>query len=412
MVFPNEINKRRSQITRTIIFTRKGGVGKTVCAAATALQCAEIGKKTLILSSDPVQALADCFDVELGKDEPIEIKKFLFGLQIELEREIEQNYGIVRNFLSRLFRSRGIEEAVVSEMVAFPGLDELFSILKISDYIGLFDVIVLDTAPTGHTFRLLSFPQVFSVFGKYLLRFQRGIMRIFEPLRESAEQVVRTPIPDEVFFTQMEGLMGRINDMRELLSESTKTTVRIVTNLEKMPILESERALTFMNLYGLNVDALCVNKVIPDTVDDPYFRKWKESQNKYMERVENTFYPLKIFKIYLKEEEVVGLKLLEQVADDMYRKKGDPTEIYSHEKPFTVDTDIKGNLIMTINLPFMKKGDTHIYKRGEELIIRVDEYKRILLLPKMAQTMKIGSARFEDKKLIITFYKKPITLND
>ncbi|NVM27602.1 MAG: ArsA family ATPase [Candidatus Helarchaeota archaeon] len=393
-------------MARTIIFTGKGGVGKTTCAAATALQCAKIGKKTLVLSSDPVQALSDCFDVELGRDEPREIRKNLFGLQIELEREIEQNYGVVRNFLSRLFRSRGIEETVASEMVAFPGLDELFSILKIGEFIGLFDVIVLDTAPTGHTFRLLSFPQIFSVFGKYLLRIQRGIMRIFEPLRESAEQVVRTPIPDEVFFTQMEGLIERVNEMRELLTESTKCTVRIVTNLEKMPILESERAITFMNLYGLNIDALCVNKVIPEQINDPYFDKWKKTQNQYMKRIENTFFPLKIFKIYLKEEEVVGLKLLDQIADDMYGNKDDPTEIYSSEKPFTVDTDIEGNLIIKINLPFTKKGKTQIHKRGEELIIRVDEYKRILLLPKMAQTMKIKSARFKDKKLIITFYKK------
>lgn len=393
-------------MTRTIIFTGKGGVGKTTCAAATALQCAKIGKRTLVLSSDPIQALSDCFNLELGIEEPKEIRKNLFGLQIELEREIEQTYGVVRNFLSRLFQSRGIEDSVASEMVAFPGLDELFSILKISEFIGLFDIIVLDTAPTGHTFRLLSFPQVFSVFGKYLLRLQRGIMRIFEPLRESAEQVVRTPIPDELFFTQMEGLMERVNEMRELLTESTKCTVRIVTNLEKMPILESERALTFMNLYGLNVDALCVNKVIPEKISDPYFDKWKKTQEEYMKRIENTFFPLKIFKIYLKEEEVIGLKLLEQVANDMYGKKSDPSEIFSYERPFTMDSDIDGNLIMKINLPFTKKGETKIRKKGEELIIEIDEYKRILLLPTIARDMKIGSARFEDKKLIVTLLKK------
>ncbi|MHA1651660.1 MAG: ArsA family ATPase, partial [Candidatus Helarchaeota archaeon] len=324
---------------RTIIFTGKGGVGKTTCAAATALQCAKIGKKTLVMSSDPVQALSDCLDVELGVREPKEISKNLFGLQIELEKEIDEHYGVVRNFLTRLFQSRGIEEAVASEMVALPGLDELFSILKISEFIGRFEIIVLDTAPTGHTFRLLSFPQVFSMFGKYLLRIQRGIMRIFEPLRERTEQVVRTPIPDELFFVQMEGLMERVNQMRDLLIESTMTTVRIVTNLEKMPILESERALTFMNLYGLTVDGLCVNKVIPETINDPYFKKWKETQQEYLQRLETTFYPLKIFKIYLKEEEVIGLRLLEQVASDMYGKKGDPSEVYSHDKPFTIDTD-------------------------------------------------------------------------
>ncbi len=393
-------------MTRTIIFTGKGGVGKTTCAAATALQCAKIGKKTLVMSSDPVQALSDCLDVELGIQEPREIKKNLFGLQIELEREIEEQYGVVRTFLTRLFQSRGIEEAVASEMVAMPGLDELFSILKIGEYINRFEIVVLDTAPTGHTFRLLSFPQVFKMFGKYLLRLQRGIMRVFEPLRERTEQVVRTPIPDEIFFGQMEGLIERINQMRNLLVESTKTTVRIVTNLEKLPILESERALTFMNLYGLNVDALCINKVIPE-IDDPYFQKWRETQAKYLSRIEKSFYPLRIFKIYLKREEVIGLKLLEDIALDMYGANGDPAEIYSQEKPFSIDTDMDGNVLLTINLPFGKKEETKIRKSGEELIIEIGDYKRILLLPKIAQNMKIESAHFEDKKLKIKFIKKP-----
>ncbi|TFG05879.1 MAG: ArsA family ATPase [Promethearchaeota archaeon] len=392
-------------MARTIIYTGKGGTGKTTCAAATALQCAKLGKKTLVLSSDPVQALADSFNLELGVDRPKEIRKDLFGLQIELEREIELHYGVVRNFLKRLFESRGIEQEVASEMVALPGFDELFSILKLGEFINDFDVIVLDTAPTGHTLRLLSFPQIFSMFSKYMLRLQRGIMRIFEPLRESAEQVTKTPIPDEIFFAEMEGLIQRINYMRELLTESTKSTVRIVTNLEKMPILESERALTFMNLYGLNVDALCVNKIIPEDISDPYFKKWKETQKEYMAQIETTFFPLKIFKIYLKREEVVGLDLLEQVANEMYGSKGDPTEIFTKEKPFTTDTDIDGNLVMTISLPFARKGETTIQKKGEELIIKIGEYKRILLLPKMAQTMKVGSARFEGTKLIITFIK-------
>ncbi|MDD1778034.1 MAG: ArsA family ATPase [Candidatus Helarchaeota archaeon] len=390
---------------RTIIFTGKGGVGKTTCAAATAMQCAKIGKKTLVLSSDPAQALSDSFNLELGIEAPKEIRKNLYGLEIDLEREIDKQYGVVRDFLLRLFQSRGIEASVASEMVALPGFDELFSILKIAEYMNLFEVIVLDTAPTGHTFRLLSFPQIFSMFGKSLLRVQQGIMRIFEPLRETTEQVVRTPIPDEIFFSEMRGLIDRVNNMRELLVQS-KTTVRIVTNLEKMPILESERALTFMNLYGLNVDALCINKVIPDEIKDPYFRKWKETQIEYMKRIENSFYPLKLMKIYLREEEVIGFNLLEKIANDMYGTKGDPTEVYSQEKPFTIDTDNDGNLIMTISLPFVKKGKTQIRKKGEELIIEIDDYKRILLLPAIAQNLKVGSARFEEKKLIVTFIKK------
>jgi arsenite-transporting ATPase len=396
---------------RTIIFTGKGGVGKTTCAAATAIQCAKIGKKTLVLSSDPAQALSDCFNLELGIEAPKEIRKNLYGLQIDLEREIDKHYGVVRDFLLRLFQSRGIEASVASEMVALPGFDELFSILKIAEYMNLFEVIVLDTAPTGHTFRLLSFPQVFSMFGKSLLRVQQGIMRIFEPLRETTEQVVRTPIPDEIFFSETRGLIDRVNNMRELLIES-KTTVRIVTNLEKMPILESERALTFMNLYGLNVDALCINKVIPEEIKDPYFRKWKETQNEYMKRIENSFYPLKLIKIYLREEEVIGFNLLEKIANDMYGAKGDPTEVYSQEKPFTIETDVEGKVIMTISLPFTKKGKTQIRKKGEELIIEIDEYKRILLLPTIAQNMKIGSARFEGNKLIVTFTQKSEVKNE
>jgi len=388
---------------RIIIFTGKGGTGKTTCAAATAVRCAEIGKKTLVLSSDPAQALSEALDTKLGIQNPREIKSHLYGLEIDLQSEIDKNYGRVRDFMERLFKSRGIDAEIASEMAALPGMDEVFSILKIQVYKDQFDVIVLDTAPTGHTFRLLSLPQIFTIFDKTFMKLSSGIAKFLEPFGNRVEQAIKTPVPTKELFDQMEDVMSRIRQVHTLLEEGD-TTVRIVTNLEKMPIQESERALTFMSLYGLLVDSIVVNKVLPKSQTGEYFSKWHEIQDQYLNRIENSFHPLKILKVRLFEEEVIGLDLLSKVADDMYGKE-DPTKKYADKKPFEFKTDELGNFVMSMELPFARKGQTKIKKKGEELIVSIGENKRIILLPNVALNKKVIKAYFEGKKLFIIMGK-------
>ncbi|NHI91496.1 MAG: ArsA family ATPase [Candidatus Lokiarchaeota archaeon] len=395
--------------TRLIIFTGKGGVGKTTCAAATAYRTSELGKKTLVMSSDPAQALSESMNTKLGIKEPKELKKNLYGLEIDIQTEVNNQYGNIRDYMIKLFESRGIDVQAASEMAAIPGTDELFSILKLQDYIEDYDVIVLDTAPTGHTFRLLAMPQIFSVYGKTFTKIGSGIAKLFQQtgIGGAMEQATSTPLPTAEFFEQLREIDRKIKSMYDILNEA-KTTCRIVTNLEKMPIQESERALTFMSLYGLLVDGIVVNKVLPGVLDPSYesdmgkyFDKWMDSQKEYMKRIENSFHPLKVMKSRLMEEEVIGFELLKRIADDMYGKKGDPTEIYTKKQALEFVVDEYGNLTLELEIPFAREGKTTLKKQGEELIITIGENKRIILLPNYAMNMKIKKAAFEAKKLTI-----------
>jgi len=395
--------------TRLIIFTGKGGVGKTTCAAATAYRVSELGKKTLVMSSDPAQALSESMNVKLGIKEPRELKENLYGLEIDIQTEVNNQYGSIRDYLIKLFQSRGIDIQAASEMAAIPGADELFSILKLQEHVNDFEVIVLDTAPTGHTFRLLAMPQIFSIYGKTFTKLGGGIAKLFQQsgIGSAVESATRTPLPSQDFFAQLREIDSKIKSMYDILNQA-ETTCRIVTNLEKMPIQESERALTFMSLYGLLVDGIVVNKVLPGLMDPSfqsetgkYFDKWVKLQKGYLKRIEHSFHPLKVMKSRLMEEEVIGFDLLKRIAEDMYGKDGDPTEIYTekHALEFIVDED--GNLILELEIPFVREGKTMLKKKGEELIITIGENKRIILLPNYALNMKITKAAFEDKKLTI-----------
>ena len=395
--------------TRLIIFTGKGGVGKTTCAAATAYKTSELGKKTLVMSSDPAQALSESMNTSLGIKEPKELKKNLYGLEIDIQTEVNQQYGSIRDYMIKLFESRGIEVQAASEMAAIPGTDELFSILKLQDYIEDYDVIVLDTAPTGHTFRLLAMPQIFSMYGQTFSKIGSGIAQLFQQtgIGRSMEQATNTPLPPSDFFDQLREIDRKIKSMYDILNEA-KTTCRIVTNLEKMPIQESERALTFMSLYGLLVDGIVVNKILPGLLDPnfksetgSYFNKWIDLQKSYLIRIEHSFHPLKVMKSRLMEEEVIGFDLLSRIADDMYGKNGDPTEIYTKKHALEFVVDEYGNLRLELEIPFVREGKTMLKKKGEELIITIGENKRVILLPSYALNMKIKKAGFEGKKLTI-----------
>jgi len=396
-------------VTRVIIFTGKGGVGKTTCAAATALRTASLGKKTLVLSSDPAQALSESMDTKLGTLNPKELRSNLWGLEINTQAEVNVNYGDVRDFLIRLFQSRGIDLEIASEMAVLPGMDEIFSILTIEKYLEEFDVIVLDTAPTGHTFRLLALPQVFSMFGKTFMKMGSGLSKFLQQtgLQMGLEQATRTPIPTDRFFDQMRSIMDRVEHVHEILAQAD-TTVRIATNLEKMPIQEAERSLTFMSLYGLLVDAIAVNKIYPEVLDDDfktqtgsYFDKWIELQKGYLRRVQHSFHPLKVLKCRLMQEEVIGFDLLEEVATDLYGPKGDPTEKFTDKKAIEFSTDQFGNIVIKLEIPFAKRGKTRIRKKGEELIVEIGNDKRIILLPDYALSLKVKKAYYEGQVFFI-----------
>lgn len=386
---------------RILVFTGKGGTGKTTVSAATGLQCAENGKKTLMLSTDPAHSLSDVVGINLGDHEPKKISENLYGLEIDSQRLMEEKWEVVLKYLTQLFTARGFDKALASEMVVIPGMDELFSLLTIKQYINDYDVIVLDTAPTGHTLRLMSFPEVIGSFGRQLLELEQLVLEELKPLR----MLLPVSLPGADVQRVTDSLIEEAMEVRELLVDPKITTVKLVVNPEKMVLLESMRTLTFMNLFGFLVDGVVVNRLLPEEINDPFFVRWKQQQANYMNQINEAFDPLPILPVPLFQEEIIGIKLLRKVADTLYHDK-DPTDTLTRERPFQLMQLDNGSFELVIKLPFSEKGELSIEHDRNTLIIRVGKYKRVLYLPTIIQDKEIEKAKFDENKLKIIFIKE------
>jgi arsenite-transporting ATPase len=379
---------------RVIIFTGKGGTGKTTSAAATALLCAKKGYKTLVMSSDPAHSLSDSFNVHIGGAIK-KLKDNLWGLEMDAHSEMHKEWGTTVAYAKHLL-SVQYDEALAGEILALPGIDEVFTLLNIKKFINDYDVIVLDTAPTGHTLRMLSLPEAIGGAGQKLINIEKKVTKVLKPF----EGMIGVPLPDAKAFDETDKLYKRLMEARNLLA-GKNTTVRIVLNPEIMCIRETERAMTFMNLFGFHVDSVILNKIFPHEIKDPYFDKWKKLQKKYMKEVELSFKPLSIMTVPLMESEVVGFDLLEEVAKELYGKK-DPTSIFTSEKPFEIGKR-RGEFYVKIKLPFTKKKEVKMEAADDKLIINVGWYKRILVLPSVVMRRAVKKAELKDGYLTIVF---------
>lgn len=386
------------------MFTGKGGTGKTTVSAATGLRCAENGKKTLMLSTDPAHSLSDAVGINLGDHSPKKIRDNLYGLEIDSQRLMEEKWEVVLKYLTQLFTARGFDQALASEMVVIPGMDELFSLLTIRQYINEYDVIVLDTAPTGHTLRLMSFPEVLGSLGRNLVELEKIILEELKPLR----MLLPVSLPGADVQKVTDSLIEEAMEVRELLVDPSVTTVKLVVNPEKMVLLESMRTLTFMNLFGFLVDGVVVNRLLPEEVSDPFFVRWKQQQADYMNQIDEAFDPLPILPVPLFQEEIIGIKLLGKVADVLYHDK-DPTDTLTTERPFQLVQQDNGNYELIIKLPFSEKGELAIEHDRNTLVIRVattiGKYKRVLYLPTVVRDLDIEKAKFHENELKILFIK-------
>jgi arsenite-transporting ATPase len=389
---------------RILVFTGKGGTGKTTVSAATGLRCAENGKKTLMLSTDPAHSLSDAVGINLGDHTPKKIRENLYGLEIDSQRLMEEKWEVVLKYLTQLFTARGFDQALASEMVVIPGMDELFSLLTIRQYINEYDVIVLDTAPTGHTLRLMSFPEVLGSLGRNIVELEKIILEELKPLR----MLLPVSLPGADVQKVTDSLIEEAMEVRELLVDPSVTTVKLVVNPEKMVLLESMRTLTFMNLFGFLVDGVVVNRLIPEEVSDPYFTRWKQQQADYMNQIDESFDPLPILRLPLFQEEIIGTELLHKVADALYHDK-DPTDTLTTERPFQLVQQENGNYELIIKLPFSEKGELAIEHDRNTLVIRVatavGKYKRVLYLPTVVRDLDIEKAKFHENELRILFVK-------
>ena len=384
---------------RIILYTGKGGVGKTTVSAATALMAAERGYRTLVISTDPAHSLADAFDRPLGP-EPTRIAEHLWGQEINVLEEIQTHWGEVKDYLTVLFATRGVDEVIAEEMAVFPGMEELCSLLQIrrQGEEGRFDCLIVDCAPTGETMRLLSFPDVARWYMEKLFPWERRIVTAMGPI---VQPFVPVPLPKDNVYAAIEGLFNRIDGMKEVLCDPKRSSIRLVLNPEKMVIKEAQRALTYLNLYGYVTDAVVCNRVFPRRLQRGYFAEWSQIQGRYREMIQRGFSPLPIWEIPLFDREVVGLEMLERMGRSLFAER-DPLRVWMPGPTQTVRK--KGeHYFLRVRLPFLKKDEISLLKRGDELVVSIGNYRRDLVLPRALADLAVKRARLEGGYLVVRF---------
>ncbi len=392
---------------RNIIFTGKGGVGKTSIAAATALRAADMGYRTLIMSTDPAHSLGDSLDVQLGPS-PVKVAENLWGQEVSVFGDLNLNWDVVREHFAHLMAARGIEGVYAEEMGVLPGMEELFSLSYIKRYNeqNEYDLLVVDCAPTGETLRLISLPEPVGGFIKMIRKVEKFMVKpVIRPLAKKVSKINDFVAPVEVF-EKVDNLFSSTEGIIDLLADGSKTTMRLVMNPEKMVIKESMRALTYLNLYGITVDRITINRVMPDQSPDPYFQKWRAIQQKYIEQIFEAFAPIPIAEVPLFDDEVVGLAMLRRVGEKVYEDKN-PLDIFFTENPIDIKKVSDGHYRVRVRLPFMENMgmEPKILKLGDDLTIRIGDYQKIVVLPIFLAGMESSGASYEDKWLSIDFEK-------
>ena len=386
---------------RIILVTGKGGVGKTTVSAATALRAADLGYTTLVMSTDPAHSLGDAFDLELG-DSPRRIVDRLDGQQIDTQMRLEEAWGDVRDHLTDLFDWSGLSGIEAEELTVFPGMDELFALATVRDHArsGIYDVIIVDCAPTAETLRLLSLPEVMSWYMDKMFPLSRRVAKVVRPVMS---RVSSMPMADDKVFQSIERFYERLDGIRELLSDPDITTARLVMNPEKMVIAEARRTYTYLGLFGYAVDAAIVNRVLPDEVHDPYFTEWRQIQKGHLEAVEEGFAGTDIRRLRLFDHEMVGPDRLRVVGAELYGDD-DPTMRLSDIDPIRVESIADSeDIALVLAIPLVDKEHVDVMRHGDELFVTVDSYRRSIVLPDSLQRRTIRRAKLADGELRVVF---------
>ena len=387
---------------RIILYSGKGGVGKTSLSAATAVRSAQLGRRTLVVSTDAAHSLADALQVPVAS-EPTRVSPNLDALEIDVNRELSAHWGVVQDFITRFMTFQGVNDVVAEELAIFPGMDELFSLLKVKGYAEkkTYDVIVIDTAPTGETIRMLGVPEVLNFYLKRIFPIQRTVLKSVRPV---ARRVTDMPIPSDEMLGAVQTILRQLEGMGPLLQDPKQSSIRIVLNPERMVINESQRLYTYLNLFGFPVDAVIANRVLPPQARSEYFDKWFDIQAGHLQHARKAFDPLPMFEARLFDREMVGVDLLERFAQDVFHDQ-DPTDVFFRERPMEVKKEGAGYALY-IRLPFAEKDKIQVWTHGEELVVQVDNQRRHLLLPRSLASRKLEGAAFEQQRLRVAFGRK------
>ncbi len=388
---------------RVILMTGKGGVGKTSVAAATGLRCAELGYKTLVLSTDPAHSLADSFDLELGH-EPRKILENLWAAELDALMELEGNWGAVKRYITQVLQARGLDGIQAEELAILPGMDEIFGLVRMKRHYDEadYDVLIIDSAPTGTALRLLSLPEV---GGWYMRKFYKPLQNISVALRPLVEPffrpIVGFSLPDKEVMDAPYEFYEQIEALEKVLTDNTQTSVRLVTNPEKMVIKESLRAHAYLSLYNVATDLIIANRILPDEINDPFFQRWKSNQQVYKQEIYDNFHPLPVKEVPLFSEEMCGLAALERLKETLYANE-DPSQVYYKETTIKIVQDGQ-NYSLELYLPGIPKEQVQLNKTGDELNIRIGNHRRNLVLPQALAALQPAGAKMEEDYLKISF---------
>jgi arsenite-transporting ATPase len=385
---------------RILLYTGKGGVGKTSVSAATALRCAELGYRTIAISTDSAHSLSDSFDVPLGP-EPTPIVPNLWGQELDVLHEMDKHWGRIRAYAASLLAWRGLEEILAEEVTVPPGMEELASLIQTVHLYdsGRYDVIIMDCAPTGATMQLLTMPELGRWYLDRIFPLQKKAVGLSGPLLRAITDV---PLPDERIFDAVEQMIRRLDRMKQLLTDRAQSSVRLVVNPEKMVIVEAQRAYTYLNLYGYPTDAVVCNRVLPADVQDAYFAEWHAIQAHYRETIRDAFSPLPILEVPFFEREVVGMDMLRQMGEALFRERDPADVLYTGEGQRIVKT--ARGYVLHMPLPFVSGSEVQMTRSAaNELIIHIGNHKRLIGLPHALATMEVEAAQHKDGLLTVTF---------
>lgn len=384
---------------RIIVFTGKGGVGKTSVAAATALRVAQAGARTLVMSTDPAHSLADAYETEIAS-ELSEIAPGLFGQQIDAQERLEHHWREIQEYMTEFLSWAGADPVAAEEIVALPGIEEVFSLTDLRRYASTdaFDCVVIDCAPTAETLRLLSLPEIARWYIERIFPIERRVVKVVRPV---LERMTSMPVARDKVFGAVERLYRNLRDVGEILTDAARSSIRLVVNPEKMVIAEARRLFTYLALFGYRVDAVIANRLLPEEVADPYFAKWKKIQATHLDGIRESFEPVPVLTARLFDEEMVGLDLLQELGEEVYGER-DAAAVLHTDEPMRVSAGRNGRMMLELKVPYAD-GRLDLTRKDDDLIVTIGGYRRSIMLPQSLRRRRVTGAEFDGPALKVTF---------
>lgn len=389
---------------RILLFSGKGGVGKTSVAAATGVRLAELGYKTLVMSVDPAHSLGDSFDLEGGlfhgtTADPKSVHPNLWIQEVNIQREIKRHWNEVAGYITSVLRTTGLSDVEAEEMAIFPGMEELSAMMYVNQYRKekQFDVIVLDCAPTAESLRFVSLPTTLNWYVKHVFSLERRVMKAVRPIIKTFGPI---EAPPDSYFGNIQDLFQKIQGIDAVLQDPETTSVRLVTNPEKMVLRETQRAFVYFCLHGLTVDQVIVNRVLPEEITDPFFENWRKTQRGILGEIEAYFAPVPMSTVPLFNHEVLGVAGLQELSDRLYHKTVNPALVTRTEKAYSFSM-VDGHYEVRMRMPFVQKAEIGLFKKSEELVVEVGTLRRHVGLPTTMASLVPVKARLEHDMLIV-----------